>query len=82
MKYLFLGLWLAPLMVLAQEVTPTPVPMVTVTVPSFPLAGNAMAVLVVTGALGLLSLVVRRIPGTAGKIAGWIVDVFSANVKH
>ena len=71
--------WAMPLVALAQEaasVAEAPVG------PVFPWADNAVVVLVITGVLGILSMVSRKIPGPVGKAVNWLVDLFSANIKH
>lgn len=50
--------------------------------PVFPYAENALVTLVVTTLLGVLSVVVRKIPGKVGELVQYLIDLLSANVKH
>ena len=77
MKYLlfiFIVTFVFPFIAFAQEVAET--------VSEFPWKDNATATLVVLAVLGLLSMIVNKIPGKAGEIVQWLIDLLSANVKH
>lgn len=43
---------------------------------------NAMVVLAINFALGMIALGVRKIPGKVGSIIQKLIDVLSANVAH
>lgn len=85
-KLLLLAIVLFPIAVLATPIptvlpteVPTPMPLVN---PSFPWQGNATIVLIVTTSLGILSMLARKVPGKAGEIVNWLIDLVSGNIKH
>lgn len=72
LSFLVMGL---PFLVWAQDaVAPATAP--------FPWKENALVVLVVTTALGILSTFSNKLPGKFGELVQWLVDLISANVKH
>lgn len=74
LKFIFVGLLCIPFIVLAQDNGAPLEP--------FPWADNAIVVLVVTTAIGLLQRLLANVGGGFGKVVRWLIDTLGSNVQH